>query len=67
MASIGQLREKLKLETKSSTAFNSVAMRIFLKTGVNIINPRDDADPIAIAKIRVSLIEMGFKYTVTTD
>jgi hypothetical protein len=62
---VSQLATTLDQELGSKVAFNSVATRVLLRTGVNILDPRDaDADPKAIAKVWSALVEMGYRLSI---
>lgn len=64
MATITELTAMLKAKTESTIAFNSVATRVLLRTGVNMLQPAKDSDPAAVAKVRSALVEMGYRFTI---
>lgn len=64
MATITELTAKLKVKTESTIAFNSVATRVLLRTGVNMLQPAKDSDPVAVAKVWSALVEMGYRLTI---
>ncbi len=64
MATVSELTAKLKVKTESTIALNSIATRVLLRTGVNILAPRNDSDPAAVAKVWAALVEMGYRITI---
>jgi len=67
VVTIRQLAQRLKVETRTDVAFHCIAIRVMLKTGVNMEEPRNDTDPIALAKVKATLVEMGFQYSLMAD